>query len=121
MAEHKAYIAWTKTVKGETRFMVVDHDRVFPDNVSWTTNIAMATAYNEEKYHWEIINQLRSLPGRRFMGKIFPSIPIAIAMDLNSDPGTYEAIFGVGEVVFNPCVEKSRRFGVTILVDGEEA
>lgn len=106
------YIAWVRTVKEEIRFMVVDFNVFSPSNITWTDQVGQATIFQDPAQADEYFDQLRFGEPRRFMGKIFPSMALAIALDLESDSGQFEGWFGVSPFFFEPSMRHARKITV---------
>jgi len=111
------HIAWTRTVKGDIRFMVMDFNKIFPDCVSWTDQVGEATVFQDTVQPNAYFEQLRYGPTRRFMGKIFPPIAVAVALDLDSEVGEFEGWFGVSPFYFEPSMRDAQRFTVQTKID----
>lgn len=111
------FIAWVRTVKEEIRFMKVDFNKTYPDNISWADQVGDATVFSDSHQPKTYFEQLSADAPRRFMGKIFPPIALAVAMDMDSDTGEFEGWFGVSPFFFEPSMRDARRVVIETLDD----
>lgn len=95
------YVGWVKTVNGGVHYMDYKGRHNFPDCVRWTRNPQDAFVFQSRDLPLELVREIMKLPTRKLMGKIFPALEIAVAMDMPSDVGVFNATFGISPVRLN--------------------
>lgn len=95
------YVGWMKTVNGSVHYLDYKGRFEFPNCVRWTRNRRDAFLFQSQDLPLELVRSIMKIPTRKMMGKIFPALEIAVALDMNSDVGVFEATFGVTPVRLN--------------------